>query len=62
MNFTKTIINAIQYWVNNNFFSHENIATDDEVIDSLLAVDMLPVVSDEDGSILVDKDNSILLI
>ena len=37
-------------------------ATDDEIIDMMLEIDMLPVVQDTDGSVLVDSDNSILMI
>lgn len=36
-------------------------ATDDEVIDLMLEMDMMPVVQDTDGTILVDNDNAIIL-
>lgn len=38
------------------------VATDDEIIDMMLENDMLPVIQDTDGSVLVDSDNSILMI
>lgn len=37
------------------------ITTDDEIIEMLAQVDMLPVVTDEDGSILADENENILL-
>ena len=37
------------------------IATDDEIIEMLTQEDMLPVVSDFDGSLLADENNNILL-
>ena len=36
-------------------------ATDEDIIDLMLDVDMMPVVQDADGAILVDSDNTILL-
>lgn len=45
--------------------AQENIgiiaATDQDVIDLLLDMDMMPVVQDTDGTILVDSDNTIIL-
>lgn len=37
------------------------IATDDEIIEMLTQEDMLPVVTDSDGSILADENDNILL-
>ena len=80
MNFTKTIINAIQNWVNSKFVSYSkqspsteqaaqartNIGiistTNEDIIDLMLNMNMMPVVQDADGSILVDSDNAIILI
>lgn len=36
-------------------------ATDEDIIDLLLDMDMMPVVQDTDGTILVDSDNTIIL-
>ena len=36
-------------------------ATDEDVIGLLLDMDMMPVVQDADGAILVDSDNIIIL-
>lgn len=45
--------------------TQENIgivaATDSDIIDLLLDMDMMPVVQDTDGTILVDSDNTIIL-
>ena len=45
--------------------AQENIgiiaATDEDIIDLLLDVGMMPVVQDADGAILVDGDNTIIL-
>lgn len=38
-----------------------DMATDDEIIELLVEVDMLPVVADEDGSILADENGDVLL-
>ena len=54
----KQAIKIIQYWIDSKF----QIATDEDIIDSLLEIDMLPTVGDENGAILTDEDNSILLI
>ena len=54
----KQAIKIIRYWIDNKF----QIATDEDIIDSLLEIDMLPAVGDKDGAILIDEDNSILLI
>lgn len=48
--------------VSNLPFTVPEGATDDEIIDMMLEIDMLPVVQDTDGSVLVDSDNSILMI
>lgn len=90
MNFTKTILNGVKVWFENQineirnwadgiFVSHnpqtltdtqkeqaqQNIgiiaATDEDIIDLLLDMDMMPVVQDTDGTILVDSDNTIIL-
>ena len=37
-------------------------ATDEEIIDMMLSIDMMPVMQDADGSILVDSDEAILMI
>lgn len=46
--------------------TQENIgivaATDSDIIDLLLDMDMMPVVQDADGTILIDNDNAIILI
>lgn len=39
-----------------------DVATDDDIIDLMLDMDMMPVVQDADGTILVDSDNTIILI
>ena len=36
-------------------------ATDQDIIDLMLDMDMMPVVQDSDGTILVDSDNTIIL-
>lgn len=42
-------------------FVSSKIATDDEILELLTEVDMLPVVTDEDGLILADENDEILL-
>lgn len=46
--------------------TQENIgiiaATDGDIIDLMLDMDMMPVVQDADGTILVDNDNTIILV
>lgn len=37
------------------------IATDEDVIDLMLDMDLMPVVQDVDGTILIDSDNAIIL-
>ena len=37
------------------------IATDDEIVELLMQEDMLPVVTDSDGSLLADESDNILL-
>ena len=37
------------------------IATDDEIIEMLTQIDMFPVVTDSDGSVLADESDNILL-
>ena len=37
------------------------IATDDEIIEMLTQLDMLPTVSDSDGALLSDENGNILL-
>lgn len=93
MNFTKTILNGLKAWFENQLqlienkitdikgwaISHnpqtltdtqkeqaqENIgivaATDEDIIDLLLDMGMMPVVQDTDGTVLVDSDNTIIL-
>lgn len=63
MNFIKTLINALKTWAENKFLTHENIsvATDQDIIELMLDMDMMPVVQDADGTILVDSDNTIIL-
>lgn len=63
MNFIKTLINALKTWAENKFLTHENIsvATDQDIIELMLDMDMMPVVQDTDGTILVDSDNTIIL-
>lgn len=38
-----------------------SIATDEEILDLFFETDMLPVVTDADGSVLTDENNNILL-
>lgn len=38
-----------------------NASKDDDIIDVLIQADMLPAVTDADGSILTDENNSIIL-
>lgn len=38
------------------------VATEDEVLEAMNLVDMLPVVTDSEGAILTDENNNILLI
>lgn len=54
----KQAIKIIQYWIDSKF----QIATDEDIIDSLLEIDMLPTVGDKNGAILTDEENIILLI
>lgn len=63
MNFIKTLINALKAWAENKFLTHENIsvATDQDIIELMLDMDMMLVVQDTDGTILVDSDNTIIL-
>ena len=42
------------------FYSED--ATDDEIIDLFAAADMMPVVTDEDGNIMTDENDAILLV
>lgn len=44
----------------NDLEDKPEIATDDEIIEMLMEVDMLPVVADADGSLLSDGDNILL--
>ncbi len=37
-------------------------ATDEEVIDLFLTMDMMPVVTDADGNIITDENDAILLV
>ena len=54
----KQAIKIIQYWINSKF----QIATDEDIIDSLLEIDMLRAVGDKDGAIITDENGNILLI
>lgn len=36
-------------------------ATDEEIVEVMLEMDMMPIVQDADGTILVDNDNTIIL-
>ena len=54
----KQAIKIIRYWIDSKF----QIATDEDIIDSLLEIDMLPAVGDKDGAIITDEENIILLI
>jgi hypothetical protein len=38
-----------------------DIATDEEIIEMLIAEDMFPAVTDTDGSLLADENGNILL-
>ena len=51
-----TVSNGIPVWE-----SYEE-ATDDEIIDMLVEVDMMPVLADENGNIMTDETGAILLI
>lgn len=46
---------------NNDDFLKEEVATDDEIIEMLTQLDMLPVVADFDGALLSDENGDILL-
>ena len=63
MNFIKTLINALKTWAENKFLAYENIsvATDQDIIELMLDMDMMLIVQDTDGTILVDSDNTIIL-
>lgn len=63
MNFIKTLFNAFKAWAENKFLTLENInvATDQDIIDLMLDMDMMPVVQDADGTVLVDSDDTIIL-
>ena len=37
-----------------------DIATDEEIVELLMQVDMLPAITDSDGSVLSDEDGNIL--
>jgi hypothetical protein len=39
-----------------------DVATDEDIIDLMLKMDMLPIIQDSDGTILIDSDNAIILI
>ena len=39
-----------------------DVATDEDIIDLMLKMDMLPIIQDSDGTVLVDSDNAIILI
>lgn len=54
----KQAIKIIRYWIDSKF----QIATDEDIIDSLLEIDMLPAVGDKDGAIITDENGNILLI
>ena len=54
----KQAIKIIRYWIDSKF----QIATDEDIIDSLLEIDMLPAVGEKDGAIITDEENIILLI
>lgn len=47
--------------VNDLEFYSEDV-TDDEIIDLFAAADMMPVVTDEDGNIMTDENDAILLV
>ena len=51
-----TVSNGIPVWE-----SYEE-ATEDDVIDLLIETDMLPAVADENGNVLTDETDAILLI
>lgn len=38
------------------------LATEDEVLDALILADALPIVTDENGSVLTDENSNILLV
>lgn len=54
----KQAIKIIRYWIDSKF----QIATDEDIIESLLEIDMLPAVGDKDGAIITDENGNILLI
>jgi hypothetical protein len=57
----KAMIGALQEELDNHSHSGFDIATDDEIVEMLAQEDMLPVVTDTDGSILADENENILL-
>lgn len=48
-------------WVKESRADVDNIATDDEIIEMLTQLDMLPSVADFDGALLSDENGNILL-
>ena len=46
----------------NNKIDKMDVATDEDIIDLMLKMDMLPIIQDSDGTILIDSDNAIILI
>lgn len=38
-----------------------DVATDDDIIELMLEMDVMPIVQDADGTILIDSDNTVIL-
>ena len=41
---------------------NSQVATDDEIVEALLGMGALPAITDENGAILTDENNAILMI
>ena len=48
-------------WVNAQEQTDIETATDEEIFDMLIQIDMLPAVTDNDGALLADENGDILL-
>lgn len=69
MNFTKTIIEAIKHWVNgkldvvkNEVDNIKDCLDSEAVVEELFALDMIPVIVNDEGAIMTDESGNILLV
>ena len=46
----------------NNKVDKNHAATDDDIIELLVSMDMMPVITDADGNIMTDENDAILLV